>query len=119
VRALIVKGFNFMHNRHTIGKKVQIFFKDKLNCTKWLVSWANLRIDLFGVSFFFLCSTSSIFSAVLFVGRPLPFLRRTLPVSCFQNSYFHMSARSDHLSGMRPKFEARGVSQVLQNRPNT
>jgi hypothetical protein len=40
--ALIVKGFNFMHNRHTIGnhnrhtigKKVQIFLKDKLNCTK-------------------------------------------------------------------------------------
>jgi hypothetical protein len=26
---------------------------------------------------------------------------------------------SDHFSGMRPKFEARGVSQVLQNRPNT
>jgi hypothetical protein len=29
VGALIVKGFNFMHNRYTIGKKVQIFFKDK------------------------------------------------------------------------------------------
>jgi hypothetical protein len=28
-------------------------------------------------------------------------------------------ALSDHFSGMRPKFEARGVSQVLQNRPNT
>jgi hypothetical protein len=31
VGALIVKG-NFMHNRHPIEKKVQIFFKDKLNC---------------------------------------------------------------------------------------
>jgi hypothetical protein len=37
-------------------------------------------MDLFGVSAIF-CLTSSIFSAVLFVGRPLPFLRRTLPVS--------------------------------------
>jgi hypothetical protein len=31
-------------------------------------------------------------------------------------SYFHMSsaALSDHSSGMRPKFEARGVSRVTQ-----
>jgi hypothetical protein len=34
VGALIVKGFNFMHNRYTTVKKVQIFFKNKLNCTK-------------------------------------------------------------------------------------
>jgi hypothetical protein len=33
VEALLSRG-NFMHNRHTIEKKVQIFFKDKLNCTK-------------------------------------------------------------------------------------
>jgi tRNA A-37 threonylcarbamoyl transferase component Bud32 len=26
---------------------------------------------------------------------------------------------SFHFSGMRPKFEARGVSRVLQKRPNT
>jgi hypothetical protein len=26
---------------------------------------------------------------------------------------------SDYFSGMRPKFEARGGSRVLQNRPNT
>jgi hypothetical protein len=36
-------------------------------------------MDFFGVSAI-LCSTSSIFSAVLFAGRPLPFLRRTLPI---------------------------------------
>jgi hypothetical protein len=34
VGAFIVKGFNFMHNTHTIGKKVHIFFMDKMNCTK-------------------------------------------------------------------------------------
>jgi hypothetical protein len=45
-----------------------------------LLSWVNLRMNLFGVSAI-LCSTSSIFSAVLFVGHLLPFLRRTLPVS--------------------------------------
>jgi hypothetical protein len=28
-----------------------------------------------------------------------------------------MSALSDHFSGIKPKFEARGVSRVMQNRP--
>jgi hypothetical protein len=35
-------------------------------------------MDLFGISAIF-CSTFSIFSAILFVGRPLHFLCRTLP----------------------------------------
>jgi hypothetical protein len=81
VGALIVNGFNFMHNRHTIGKKCKFFVRISGTVPNdRLVSRVNLRMDLFGVSAIF-CLTSSIFSAVLFVGRPLPFLRRTLPVS--------------------------------------
>jgi branched-subunit amino acid transport protein len=81
VGALIVKGSNFMHNRHTVGKKVQIFFKDKLNCTTdRLVSWVNLQMDLFGVSAI-LCSTS-----VLFVGRPLTFFVKN--TTCFQKHVY-------------------------------
>jgi hypothetical protein len=32
---------------------------------------------------------------------------------------FDVSGLLEHFSGMRPKFEAQGVSPVMQNRPNT
>jgi hypothetical protein len=67
VGALIVKGFNFMR----WGKKYRFFFMISWTVPNdRFVSWVNLRMD--GVSAI-VCLTSSIFSAVLFVGRPLPF----------------------------------------------
>jgi hypothetical protein len=73
VGALIVKGSNFMHNRHTIRKKIPIFF---------LWSLCNSL------------STSSIFSAVLFVGL---FCQNT---TCFQK---HIYAFVDFLGKLLVK----------------
>jgi hypothetical protein len=66
VGAVILKGFNFMHFRHTIGKKVQMFFNDN---------------DLFGVSAI-LCSTFSIFLAVFFCRSSTAFFAQN--TTCFQ-----------------------------------